>query len=135
MVPAGRGGIINVSSVAGFQPGPLDATYAATKAYITNFTEALYEELRGSGVRVQALCPGFTRTAFQQRAGWSQRAVPGFAWQEADDVVEASLRALGRNEAVCVPGWHNKVLVATSTKSPRALVRRISGIFSCRAFR
>ena len=77
MVPRGEGGILNVSSLAGFQPGPMNAIYSATKAFVTSFTEAVHEELKGTGVAVTVLCPGFTRTGFQdvgERAGASERA-------------------------------------------------------------
>lgn len=133
MLARGRGGIINVSSVAGFQPGPLNATYSATKAFLTSFTQALYEEVRGTGVRVQALCPGFTRTEFQQRAGWSRSAIPSAAWLSAEQVVDASLRDLRRNVPVCVPGLHYRALVALSTTAPRSFVRRVSGLASRRS--
>ncbi|MGE5594764.1 MAG: SDR family NAD(P)-dependent oxidoreductase, partial [Hyphomicrobiales bacterium] len=135
MIARGQGGLINVSSIAAFQPGPLNATYSATKSFVISFSEALHEELRGTGVTVQALCPGFTRTEFQHRAGWEPSAVPGFAWSEAPDVVRVSLRALKRGDAVCIPGVHNKLLAATSGAAPRGLVRRVSGIVSRRAVR
>ena len=77
MVPRGRGGILNVSSLAGFQPGPSNATYSATKAFVTSFTEAVHEELKGTGVTVTVLCPGFTRTGFQAAANVPAEAVPG----------------------------------------------------------
>ena len=96
----GRGGILNVSSLAGYQPGPMNATYGATKAFVTSFTEAVHEELRGTGVAVTVLCPGFTRTGFQETANVPASSVPGFMWQEADEVARAGLDALAKNRAV-----------------------------------
>ena len=104
MVERGHGGVINVSSLAGEAASPYTATYAATKAFVTSFSEALSEELRGSGVRVQVLLPGFTRTEFQERAGIDTQAIPGFAWMEPEAVVEASLAGLERGQVVCIPG-------------------------------
>ena len=94
MITRDRGAIINVSSIAAFVPGPYDATYGATKAFVNSFTEALHEELRGTRVRVQALCPGFTHTEFQQRAGIDVSTIPTWAWMTPEAVVEASLAAL-----------------------------------------
>ena len=94
MIERGRGGIVNVSSMAGFAPAPYMATYAATKAFVTSFSEGLHDELEGTGVRVQALCPGFTRTEFQDVAGAGTDEIPNFAWQEAEEVVDASLAGL-----------------------------------------
>jgi short-subunit dehydrogenase len=127
MLKAGRGAIINVSSMAGFQPGPFSATYAATKAYVTSFTESLAEELRDSGVRVQALCPGFTRTEFQERAGIDVSDLPEAAWMSADEVVESSLVALLRGEVVHVPGRANKVVAGLLGMAPRSALRRVAG--------
>jgi uncharacterized protein len=127
MVPRGRGSILNVSSVAGFQPVPGDATYAATKSFVLSFSEALHEELRGTGVTVTVLAPGFTRTEFQERANYDASGVPGFMWQEADEVVEAALGAMARNRAVCVPGALNRVTATLSGMAPHAITRRVSG--------
>jgi short-subunit dehydrogenase len=127
LIARGRGAIINVSSMAAFQPAPLNATYGATKAFVNSFTEALHEELRGSGVQVQALCPGFTRTEFQERAGIDVQGIPSFAWMSADDVVDASLTALRRGEVVCVPGVGNRIVATAASAMPRAVVRRIVG--------
>ena len=127
MVPRGRGEIVNVSSLAGFHPGPGVATYAATKAFVTSFTESLHEELRETGVRVQALCPGFTRTEFQERAQIDVSRVPGFAWMAADEVVEASLQGLQRGDVIVVPGGLNKALQTGAALVPRSLARRIMG--------
>lgn len=125
MLQRGRGEIVNVSSMAGFYPGPFLATYGATKAFVTSFTESLSEELRGSGIRVQALCPGFTRTEFQERASIDTSQIPGFAWMSADAVVEASLQGLARGDVIVVPGGLNKALHAGTSLVPRGLVRRV----------
>lgn len=120
-----RGAIINVSSLAAFQPLPFNATYAATKAYVNSFTEALHEELRGTGVYVQALCPGLTRTEFQDRARIDVSAMPEALWMSAEDVVAASLAAMRKRELICVPGMGNRILSAVNSTLPRALVRRL----------
>ena len=130
MVPNGRGYLLNVSSVASFQPGPGSTVYSATKAYVTSFTEALHEELRGTGVRVTALCPGFTRTEFSDVSGTNSISsqVPNFAWLEATDVAREGLRAVTRGKALCIPGALYKGVSAFSGASPRALVRRITAL-------
>ncbi len=128
MVPRRSGRLLNVSSTAGFVPGPGSATYSATKAFVTSFTEALHEEVARSGVHVTALCPGFTRTNFQARAGVETRALPSFAWAEAGPVVAAGLAALEHNHAVCVPGFVNKVVAVSPRLGPRSLVRRVAGL-------
>jgi short-subunit dehydrogenase len=130
----GRGAIINVSSLAAFQPGPHNATYAATKAFVNSFSEALHEELRGSGVRIMALCPGFTRTEFQQRAGIDVSGIPAVAWMRPDAVVDAALAGLRRGDVVCVPGASNWRLSNVVGALPRAAVRRLLGAASKRLF-
>jgi short-subunit dehydrogenase len=125
MVERGSGGVINVSSMAGFLPSPYNATYAATKAFVNSFTEALAEELRGTGVSVQALCPGFTRTEFQDVAQVDTSAIPSFAWMEAAPVVDASLKALESGEVICVPGVANRLASLGARGLPRALVARV----------
>ncbi len=125
MFQRGKGGILNVSSLAGFQPGPANATYSATKAFITSFTEAVHEELKGSGVNVTVLCPGFTRTGFQEVANAPAESIPGFVWQEADEVARAGLDALAKNKAVAIPGNLNKVLGNFSAVMPSAITRRL----------
>ena len=127
MLARDSGAIINVSSIAAFQPGPFNATYSATKAWVSSFTEAITEELRGTNVCVQALCPGFTRTEFQDRAGIETGSLPGMMWMSAEDVVDASLVALRRREVVCVPGIGNRVAVTLTGIVPRVLLRRVAG--------
>lgn len=123
-----RGAIVNVSSMAAFQPAPYNATYGATKAYVNSFTEALAEEVRGSGVRVQVLCPGFTRTEFQERAGIDATNVPALAWMEPSEVVAASLDGLRRGAVVVVPGFGNRAATALTGVLPRRLVTRALGM-------
>lgn len=132
MLPRGRGYLLNVSSVASFQPGPDLAVYSATKAFVTSLTEALHEELRGSGIRVTALCPGLTHTEFQSISNTTglESKFPEFAWMSADDVARDGLRAVADGKAICVPGVVNKSLVSTSKLTPRALTRRISGLIT-----
>lgn len=128
MLARGHGGIVNVSSVAGFLPSPSFATYNATKAFVTMFTEALSLEVRGSGVRVQALCPGLTRTGFQAVAGETGTdGLPDFVWQDPAAVVEASLAGLRRDAVIVVPGAHNKALVTASSLLPNGFKRRVAG--------
>ena len=125
MLERGRGAVINISSLAGESAGPFMATYAGTKAFVTTFTESLAEEVRGSGVRVQAVLPGFTRTEFQARAGVKDSAVPGFAWLTAEAVVDASLGGLEKGQVICVPGLGYRALAAAQKLAPRGFMRRL----------
>lgn len=134
MLSRGGGTIINLSSIAAFVPSRYTATYCATKAYVNSFTEAVHEELRGTRVRVQALCPGFTRTEFGARAGLSTGRIPAFAWMAPEAVVDASLAALRSGSAVCVPGVANRAVAAALRILPRRLVRRVVGAGAKRAW-
>lgn len=127
-----RGAIINVSSVAAFQPCAHMATYAATKAFLNSFTEALHEELRDTGVRVQALCPGLTHTEIFSRAGADASGLPSFLWMEPDAVVEESLAALRRGTVVCVPGLGNRALTTMTQLLPADAARRIAALITGR---
>jgi short-subunit dehydrogenase len=114
MVSRGRGSIINVSSVAGWIARAGNTNYSATKAYLTTFTEALSNEVRGTGVRVQALCPGLTWTEFhdtREYAHFDRRRFPSFLWMTADEVASRSLRGLESNRVILVPGWQNRLIV------------------------
>ncbi|MFC1890238.1 SDR family NAD(P)-dependent oxidoreductase [Thermodesulfobacteriota bacterium] len=128
MISRGHGAVINVSSVEAFMPDPYNATYGATKSYVKFFTEALSEELRGTGVRIQVLCPGFTRTEFQERAGIDASEISSFAWMTPEAVVDASLSCLRRGKIICIPGLINKILVAIVQVFPGFLVRRFTGV-------
>jgi short-subunit dehydrogenase len=122
-----RGGaIINVASLAGFQPTPYMATYGATKAFLLSWSLALHEELRPHGIPVQALCPGPTATDFFRRVGYSQRVVSDRLSMSPEAVVRASLRGLARKRAVVVPGWRNKFAASVTGCLPRALVARVT---------
>jgi hypothetical protein len=127
MTARGRGAIINVASLAAFSPAPYNATYGATKAYIKSFTESLSEELRGTGVRTQVLCPGFTHTEFQERAGLDTTRIPELAWMTAEAVVGRSLDALDRGTVVCVPGASNWLVAGLARHAPESVVRRLMG--------
>jgi short-subunit dehydrogenase len=133
MLERRRGWILNVSSVASFQPAPQLAVYAATKAYVTSFTEALHEELRGTGVRATALCPGLTKTEFVEVSRGAEAAAPAtsypaMAWLSAEEVASEGLRDAARGRALSIPGVQYKALVTTSGFIPRGLMRRMSGI-------
>lgn len=128
MVERKQGGIINVASMAAFQATPFYATYGATKAFVLHFGEALYEELRGSGVNVLTLCPGFTRTEFQEVARVDTRGIPTILWMDASTVVDQALAALRAGSPVCVNGLLNQATTITIRAMPRSIVRRMSGL-------
>jgi uncharacterized protein len=123
MVARKRGGIINVSSVAGFEQSPGNISYCATKAWMNSFTEGLYLELKsaGSPVKVQALCPGFTVTEFHDTMGVDRKVIPAGLWMQAEDVVSASLDGLARGRLFVVPGWKYRTFVACMGLLPRSL--------------
>lgn len=127
MIARRSGSVINVSSMAAFQAAPYNATYAATKAFVNSFTESLAEELADTGIVVQALCPGFTRTEFQERAGINVTGIPDMAWMSAADVVDASLAGLARGELVCIPGFSNRALTTLTAFLPRSWTRKLVG--------
>lgn len=129
MIPRGSGHLLNVSSVASFQPGPKLAVYSATKAYVTSLTQALHEEVRGTGVKVTALCPGLTRTEFQSISNTEgyETQFPKVAWTDVDAVARQGLADIARGRAVSVPGALYKVLTSMSQVTPAAMSRRISG--------
>lgn len=123
-----RGAIVNVSSVASFLFSANNVNYCATKAYLRVFSEGLAAELAGTGVRVQALCPGFTRSDFHRRMGVDASEIPGWMWMSAAGVVDTSLAALERGwPVVCVPGFRYKLLVLLLRFTPRWLIGRVTG--------
>jgi uncharacterized protein len=125
----GRGGIVNVSSVASFLYSAGNVNYCATKAYLTNFSEGLAAEVVGTGVKIQALCPGFTHTEFHQRMKVDVGEVPRWMWMPAERVVETSLRSLEREgPVVCVPGLRYKLIVLLLRLIPRRLIGRLAAL-------
>jgi short-subunit dehydrogenase len=122
-----RGGVVNVSSVASFLYSPGNVNYCATKAYLTTFSEGLAAELKGTGVRVQALCPGFTRSEFHQRMEADMSHLPRWMWMSARQVVRSSLRNLERTgPVICVPGLRYKLAVTLLRHVPRRWIGYLS---------
>jgi short-subunit dehydrogenase len=128
MIAARRGTIINVASSAGFQAVPYMATYAATKSFVVNFSLALHQELRETGVHVMALCPGATRTEFQSVAG-TDGTMPSFVYMDAKTVVAQALRAARAGRAMRINGALNIMATEAQRIAPRTLVARIAGMF------
>ena len=117
-----KGVIINVSSVAGYIAG---GTYSASKSYLTVLSESLHTELAATGVKISALCPGFTRTEFHQRGKMSMKGLPEFLWLDADRLVEQSWSDALKGKAVSVPGWQYKLLIFIVQTVPRSIVRKV----------
>ncbi len=130
----GACGIINVSSVAGFEQAPTSVSYNATKAWMNSFTNGLAIELtvHRSPVKVQALCPGFTYSEFHDRMAMDRSPIPKQFWLDAGFVVAESLRGFDRGQLIVVPGWCYKIMVAFLRATPGAVMRRISAALSRR---
>jgi hypothetical protein len=128
MVARRRGVVMNVASVGGFAPGPYMATYAATKAFVLSFTEAIAAEMRGTGVQVLCVCPGFTRTEFQEQAEVDVSALPAFVWMSADQVADQAVRAVGGGP-VLVNGTMNSLMVGALRLVPRGVTTRLVAAF------
>ena len=121
------GRIMNVGSTAGFVPGPLMAVYYASKAYVLSLSVALANEVAGSGVTVTCLCPGATRTAFDTSAGNDKtRLFKGGRVMESMAVAKAGVDAMFRGEAICVPGFMNRLMTSTAGLAPRSMLARIA---------
>lgn len=125
MAPRGRGAILNVSSLAGLAPGPGVAAYSATKAFVSSLGMSLAAELRGTGVTITTLHPGFTRTEFQERSGYSASHLPAVLWQTADDVAADALEAARDGRAYVVSGLPNRVVAGMVGLVPRGVLARI----------
>lgn len=123
MIARGRGDVVNVSSVAGFGVPMPGSTYSATKAWVNNFSESVAYSVRGAGVRVMALCPGYTRTEYHQRLGIDMSRTPAWMWLSADEVAREGLRDLRRGRVISVPSWKYKIAVWGMRHLPRRLLQ------------
>ena len=134
MVARGRGSILNTASCAGYQPIPYMATYAATKAFVTSFSEAIATELSGTGVSCTALCPGPVRTEFSDVAGASglEDSMPSIAVVDAAEVARQGVDGMIKGSRVVIPGIANRISAVAGRVSPRALVLPISAKFAKR---
>ena len=133
MVVRGSGKVLNVASVAAFQPIPLLATYAASKAYVLSLTEALSEELRGTGVTATALCPGITATNMLHAAKQTNQSLsdlPSFVVGDVSMVAQQGFNACMQGKVICVPGAVNQLANWASRSTPRSLLRRVTGLIA-----
>jgi uncharacterized protein len=129
MTRHGSGTILNMSSIMALAPFPGSATYAASKAFVSSFSEALHEELRGTGVTVTAALPGIVQTEFMERADAHHLdGVPGFASLKPEFVARATLRAARQGKAVSIPGLGYRIMAAMVGATPRALLRRFNAV-------
>jgi len=133
MVARGRGRILQIASLAGFQPGPLMAVYYATKAFVVSCSEAVAEELRGSGVTVTCLCPGATHTDFARRAGIEDIRLFRMGTMEARQVAKVGYAGMLKGKTTVIPGLFNQLLALSIRFTPRRLVTRISKYLMARA--
>ncbi len=136
MIARGSGRVLNVASIAAFQPVPLLATYAASKAYVLSLTESLSQELMDSGVTVTALCPGITATRMLSKATLANgqlARLPGFLIGNVDDVARQGFDACMKGDAICVPGVINRAAIFASRSTPKWLLRSVSGLLARQA--
>jgi short-subunit dehydrogenase len=125
MIARGRGRVLNVASTAAFQPGPLMAVYYATKAYVLSFSEAIANELAGTGVSVTALCPGPTETGFVAAAGMEKSKLFEANVMDARTVALAGYRGMREGKAIVIPGLRNNIMARSVGFAPRSLVTKI----------
>lgn len=125
IIRVGQGGILNVASTAAFCSGPKMAAYYASKAYVLNLTEAIHEEVKGTGIRVSCLCPGPVKTSFQIKSGIKKSAGAKKYLMEADEVAKEAYKGFKKGKAIIVPGIKNKFLVKINKFAPRSIVRKI----------
>lgn len=126
MVERRRGAVVNVSSVSGFASVMPGSTYGASKAWVTAFSESVGQSVGPYGVRVMALCPGYTRTEFHERAGIDMSKTPEWMWLDADRVVRDGLRDLARGKLISVPDWKYKAAVFGMRHAPRRLLQAVA---------
>ena len=125
LLSKGRRAIVNVASVAAFGTSAGNITYCATKAFLKSFSEGLAIELDGTGIRVQTLCPGYTRTEIHERASMSTAKTPESWWFTPEEVVEHSYRGLTRGQVVCVPGTRYRIITLLAPFFPAAFLYRM----------
>ncbi len=128
MLERGRGAVINIASTAAFQPLPGSATYAATKAFVLSLSEAVHEELKGTGVTLTAVCPGPVKTEFMDAAGLTgaEEQLPGMFWMSAESVAKAAVEAAEEGKRAIVPGLINRAGAITGQHAPRMLALPIA---------
>jgi short-subunit dehydrogenase len=124
MLDRGAGAILNIASIAAFQPIPFQATYGATKAFVLSFSEGLHVDLHGTGVSCSALCPGPTRTEFVEVAGMHglESTAPGFLWQSAEDCARDGIEAMVEGKRIVVPRVANKLTSQAGRLTPRSVL-------------
>lgn len=125
MLARDGGGILNVASIAAFQPGPLMAAYYASKAYVLSFSEALHEEVRGTGVRVSCLCPGATATGFAREAAMEESRLFRASLMTAEAVARTGWHGFQRGQRVIIPGFRNKALAVLGRLTPHPISLRV----------
>jgi short-subunit dehydrogenase len=129
MVKRGRGAVLNVASVGAFGPVPGQASYGAAKAFVLSYTQAMREELRGTGVTAATLCPGPVRTGFGEAAGIpdeeAEKSLPKFLWEEADAVAKVAVDGLASGKGVIIPGAANRIAAVVNHHLPRGLLTRL----------
>lgn len=128
MIEKGCGSIINVSSIGAFLPSPKNTVYFGTKSFLKTFSESLHMELIDKGIKVQALCPGFTRSNFLKKLNmqpYELKKLESFKWMAADAVVDYSLKCLRTNRIVCIPGLWYKIIVKLPLLVPKRLYYRL----------
>ncbi len=132
MVANGRGTVLNISSIAGSQPLPYEAVYAASKVFVTTFGQGLHEELRDTGVGITTVTPGLTRSELHARAG-QQRQIskaPGWLWMEAEQVAHLALKAASRGKIVYVPGLGYRIASSLAEVMPRTVNRKMASFIN-----
>ncbi len=132
MVKKDSGTVVNVSSIAGFQPMTGNAVYGATKSFVTSFSHALNQELSETNVNVLVVCPGATDTEFFDRSNWkdvgARGPVPEFIWQSAQEVAEAIYIGIDKKKSIVVPGAINKVLAGISSSLPSGVTKKVTAV-------
>lgn len=130
MIAEGRGKIINVSSLSAFSPFPTNAVYAASKSFILLFSESIHLELQGTGVKIQALCPGIARTDFHERAGYDRKKIYRdkglLRAMSAEEVVDISLKCLKKDKVLCIPGLNYRFISIFPKILPKYVIYRIA---------